>query len=265
MTDLPPHRSWALGGARPVLALHCSLAHAGAWAGMAGVLQGVTLTAMDLPGHGRAPDWDGVSDLHALATGSAVAMAEALGQGGPIDLLGHSFGGTVALRLALTRPDLVRSLTLFEPVFFAAAHADPSFADFTRHHAEVTRLVAAGDNLGALRLFHADWGAGQPLESLPERIQSYMRDRMPLIPALNGVLGEDGAHMLRPGGLEAIAVPVLLAGGSTSPQITAAIHKALAQRLPCARVLSLPGLGHMAPVIDAGALAPLVQAHLDAS
>jgi pimeloyl-ACP methyl ester carboxylesterase len=229
---------------------------------MAGVLRGLTLTAMDLPGHGRAPDWDGVSDLHALATASATALAAALGQGGPIDLLGHSFGGTVALRIALTRPDLVRSLTLFEPVFFAAARADPSFAAFTLRQAEVTRLVDHGDRLGALRLFHADWGAGDALETLPERIQSYMRDRMPLVTALNGVLGEDAAHMLRPGGLEAVAVPVLLVGGSASPPITGAIHRALMQRLPQAKAVSMPGLGHMAPVTHASTLAPAVQDHL---
>ena len=65
---MPPHRVWHQGGARPVLALHCSLAHAGAWAGLAAGLHGVTITATDQIGHGRAADWDGVSDLHAEAT-----------------------------------------------------------------------------------------------------------------------------------------------------------------------------------------------------
>jgi pimeloyl-ACP methyl ester carboxylesterase len=73
-------------------------------------LSGVTVTAINQIGHGKAADWDGVSDLHAAATAAAVRMAEALGQGQPIDVMGHSFGGTVALRVALTRPDLVRSL-----------------------------------------------------------------------------------------------------------------------------------------------------------
>jgi pimeloyl-ACP methyl ester carboxylesterase len=121
LADLAPHRTWARGGDRPVLALHCSLAHAGAWSGLVEGLSGVTVTAIDQIGHGKAEAWDGKTDLHGAATAAAVLMAERLGQGQPIDLMGHSFGGTVALRMALTRPDLVRSLTLVEPVIFAAA------------------------------------------------------------------------------------------------------------------------------------------------
>ena len=116
--ELPPSRVWARGGARPVLALHCSLAHAGAWAGLAEALQGVTVTAIDQIGHGRAADWDESSDLHAQATAAAVTMAESIGDGGPVDLFGHSFGGTVALRVALERPDLV--VASFTSIVFAS-------------------------------------------------------------------------------------------------------------------------------------------------
>ena len=42
----------------------------------------------------------------------------------PIDVIGHSFGATVALRLAVEQPEKVRSLTLIEPVFFAVAGQD---------------------------------------------------------------------------------------------------------------------------------------------
>ena len=83
-----PWRSWDRGGPRPVLALHCSLAHSGAWAGLAERLHGVTVTALDQPGHGRAADWDGQADLHALTTCIAIEMAERLGGGGPVDLFG---------------------------------------------------------------------------------------------------------------------------------------------------------------------------------
>ena len=40
----------------------------------------------------------------------------------PIDLVGQSFGALVALDFALDQPDLVRTLVLFEPPAFWAAH-----------------------------------------------------------------------------------------------------------------------------------------------
>jgi lipase len=54
----------------------------------------------------------------------AVDLLQDQAQGQPVDVIGHSFGGTVALRLAVERPDLVRSLVLIEPVFVAALLAD---------------------------------------------------------------------------------------------------------------------------------------------
>ncbi len=265
VTLMPPHRIWDRGGARPVLALHCSLAHSGAWNGLAERLARVTLTATDQIGHGKAAPWDGVQDLHGQATEASILMAERLGQGQPIDLMGHSFGATVALRLALTRPDLVRSLTLIEPVIFAAARAQPAYASFRARHLEFARLIKLGQREAALRQFHSDWGTGDTLESLPDRTRSYMLDRIHLIEAQNPVLLDDAASMLRPGGLEGLTVPVLLVEGAKSPPIIAAVHKDLAHRLPQVQRLTVAGAGHMVSITHAGVLAPIVQAHLDAS
>ena len=262
--ELPPSRVWARGGARPVLALHCSLAHAGAWAGLAEALQGVTVTAIDQIGHGRAADWDESSDLHAQATAAAVTMAESIGDGGPVDLFGHSFGGTVALRVALERPDLVRSLTLVEPVIFAAAKPDARFAAFAAGHGAFADLVRAGKRRQAAELFHSQWGTGDSLADLPERLQSYMVDRIHLIVAQNPYLVDDAAGLLRAGGLESVAVPVLLIDGADSPPVIAAVHEALAARLPQASRLSVAGAAHMVSITHAAAVAVAVQAHLDA-
>ena len=264
LVDLPPHRSWARGGLRPVLALHCSLAHSGAWSGLAEGLSGVTVTAIDQIGHGKAADWDGTSDLHAAATVAAVRMAESLGQGQPIDVMGHSFGGTVALRVALTRPDLVRSLTLVEPVIFAAARGQPAYTDFRTRHLDFARLILSGARETALRRFHGDWGTGQGLDDMPERTRTYMLDRIHLIEAQNPVLLDDAAGMLAAGGLEAILVPTLLIDGAASPPIIDAVHNVLAARLPKSQRLSVQGAAHMVPITHAQTIAQAVQAHLDA-
>ena len=263
LADLPPHRIWARGGDRPVLALHCSLAHSGAWIGLAERLTGITLTATDQIGHGRAADWDGVSDLHASATASSIAMAERLGQGRPIDLMGHSFGGTVALRVALTRPDLVRSLTLVEPVVFAAARGTPVYDRFRTRHLDFARLILSGQREQALRVFHGDWGNGETLETMSERMRTYLFDRIHLIEGQNPVLLDDAAGLLRPGVIEGIRVPVLLVDGAKSPPIIEAVHSALIRRLTLVQRLTVPGAGHMVSITHADAVAPVVQEHLD--
>lgn len=262
---LPPLRSWSRGAARPVLALHCSLAHSGAWSGLAGSLSGVTITATDQIGHGRAEAWDGISSLHDRVTADSIAVAEHLGQGAAIDLFGHSFGGTVALRIALTRPDLVRSLTLVEPVLFAAAGAahDPAYAPFRAAHLAFADLVKAGRREEAAALFHSHWGTEGRFADLPEKTRAYMLDRIHLIVAQNPVLLDDAAGMLRAGGLEGVSVPVLLIEGADSPAIIDAVHSALAARLPRVRRLSVAGAGHMVSITHAEAIAPAVQAHLD--
>ena len=260
---VPPHRVWHRGGDRAVLALHCSLAHAGAWAGLAAALTGVTITAIDQIGHGRAADWDGISDLHAMATNDAIAMAEAIGA--PVDFIGHSFGGTVALRVALERPDLVRSLALVEPVIFAAARAGhaATYDAFRAGHLGFAALVAAGDFAGAAAQFHGHWGTGERFADLPERTRDYMVKRIGLIVAQNPVLLDDAAGMLRAGRLEAVQVPVLLIEGAESPAIIAAVHEALAARLPKVTRLVVPGAAHMVSITHAGVVAEAVQAHLD--
>jgi lipase len=263
---LTPWRVWHEGGTRPMLALHCSLAHAGAWSGLADRLTGVTVTALDQPGHGRSADWNGVDDIHTLTTRIAVAMAETIGEGGPVDLLGHSFGGTVALRIALERPDLVRSLTLVEPVIFAAARVagDPAYAPFCAGHMAVAQAVADGQREAAMTAFNDSWGTGIALADLPERQRRYMTDRIHLIVAQNGALLDDSANLLAPGGLEAIKVPVLLVEGADSPPVIDAVHRALTRRMPHAVRVAVPGAGHMVPITHPDVVADAVQAHLDA-
>lgn len=264
---LPPTRIFDCGGPRPVVALHCSLAHGGAWAGLASLMRRVTVFAPDQPEHGKGSIWDRSRPLHDQAMAESVAVTQHVGQGAAVDLLGHSFGGALALRIALERPDLVRSLTLVEPVLFAAAGAagDPAFAPFRARHLQFADLIAAGQAEDALRMFHGDWGTGDTLEDLQPRTRTYMLDRIPLIAAQNPTLLDDQAGMLRAGGLEALNVPVLFVEGGASPPIVAAVHSALIARIGHCQRLVVPGAGHMVTITHAGAVAPTLQRHLDAA
>ncbi|MEO6124147.1 MAG: alpha/beta hydrolase [Ilumatobacteraceae bacterium] len=84
--------------------------------------------AIDHRGHGRSEkvgdvDRYGIDRLAA----DVVAFIEAQGQG-PVDLLGHSMGGAISLRVTLARPDLVRSLILMDTSGWSFVPQDPEIA-----------------------------------------------------------------------------------------------------------------------------------------
>jgi pimeloyl-ACP methyl ester carboxylesterase len=79
------------------------------------------LLVMDRRGFGESPDIDR-SDYEV----DALDVVELLGDG--VHLVGHSYGGVVAMPAAGLRPQAVRSLTLIEPSALRLAAHDPSVA-----------------------------------------------------------------------------------------------------------------------------------------
>ncbi|WP_424944368.1 alpha/beta fold hydrolase [Aliiroseovarius crassostreae] len=236
-------------GRREALLLHCSLAHLGAWRGVAAELAGdLSMLALDLPGHGQSGDWDPARDYQTQASEAALALLEREASG-PVDLVGHSFGGTIALRLAQMAPDRVRSLTLIEPVLFAAAKDHPEFAQV---EAFMTGPFAdafhRGDRIEAARLFHSIWGGHVAWAYLPVVLRDDMAARIHLIPACAPVTSEDVHGQAAPGALEALGMPCLLIEGADSPGVVAAIHDVFEARIPDARRVVIEGAGHMAPM-----------------
>ncbi len=251
-------------GPRAGLLIHCSLGHSGGWAPMMAALDDVlSAVAYDLPGHGRSADWDGTQEIQGLSTDIAADLIEAQG-GAPVDVIGHSFGATVALRLAVERPELVRSLVLIEPVFFAVALADhPDWAQ--THDADMaayTDAVEAGDAERAARAFTSRWGDGRAWDSLPEAQRAAMVQRIHLIEAGAGAIYDDVAGLLSSGALTRIAVPVLLIEGGASPEYIAAINEGLARRIPGSRRAVIEGAGHMVPITHAALVAAEIRAFL---
>ncbi|TYB43370.1 alpha/beta hydrolase [Actinomadura chibensis] len=123
MTDaaLFVHRYGDSAGA-PVVLLHGVTGHGARWRRTAeGHLADRRVIAPDLRGHGRSPyepPWTvdrHVADVLAMLDVEGVERA---------DVVGHSFGGMIALHLARTAPERVRRLVLLDP----AIGLDPAFA-----------------------------------------------------------------------------------------------------------------------------------------
>lgn len=233
-------------GPREALLIHRGLGRAADWEAVARGLAGtLTMIAFDMPGHGASAPWDGQGEVQGRAAGIAARFLD-----GPADVIGHSFGATVALRLAVGHPGLVRSLVLIEPVFFAAAFADHPHlrATLDNELAGFTAALAKGDNRAAARAFTDIWGDGTAWQDIPDQQQQRLAEGMPLVAAGHGALFDDVGGMLTPGRLAALDIPVLLIEGSASPPIIEAVSESLAARLPRAERAMIVGAGHMAPL-----------------
>ncbi|WP_299830261.1 alpha/beta fold hydrolase [uncultured Roseobacter sp.] len=254
MTPAPRTHARTFGhGSRAALAIHCTLAHSGAWRALGAALEDhFTLTAIDLPSHGKSDDCDPQRDLHAQCRDAALAHLS-----DPVDVIGHSFGATVALRVAVEYPHLVRSLTLIEPVFFAAARVDAPEA-MAAHEVEAApyfSALAQGDTTRAARLFNRFWGDGTKWDDIPDGTRRYMADRMHIVPRQADAIIEDNARIMVPGALDKVAMPTLLIQGDQTADIIDAVNKSLAARMPNARRAWITGAGHMAPITHPQAVA----------
>lgn len=96
-----------------VLLVHGLTGHGQRWESLAATqLPELSMIAPDLLGHGRS-SWDAPWTIEANVTAlGALLDAE---EGGPVIVVGHSFGGAIALNLAAARPDLVAGLVLLDP------------------------------------------------------------------------------------------------------------------------------------------------------
>ncbi|MFT4014347.1 MAG: alpha/beta hydrolase [Paracoccus sp. (in: a-proteobacteria)] len=248
-------RQWPGAEGRPALALHCMMGNASYWGPVAGKLRDlVQVAAPDLPGHGASPDWTGEpADYHSHVTRLVAPLITR-----PLDLIGHSLGATVALRIAVAAPEAVRSLTLIEPVLFAAA-PDPRNDEIMDG---IEALARTGRKDEAARRFISIWG-GVPWERQSEAGQARLARQIDMVIAGNDALMRDSANILRPGGLEGIDAPVMILMGGNSPAAIPAIAQALAARLPDVGRATLPDAGHMLPITHPAQVAELIRLNLE--
>ena len=236
--------------------LHGALALGRAWDPLRALLPPHDGAAPDLPGHGRAPDWSpDQGDYHDLSTATA---RQAMGQG-PCHLVGHSFGATVALRLALEQPGQVQSLTLVEPILFSLVAPDsPEARQTAALFAPVQAHVAAGRPEEAARHFLSHWGDGTPWEALPDRSRAALVDRMGVLVAADATILPDRMGLTLPGRIEGLVMPLTLVTGGAAPPIMPAIARALVASNPGFRWHQVAGAGHMLPLTHPADLAAIL-------
>ncbi len=253
-----PHVITLGQGPRRVLALHCTLAFGGAWAGVAKLLgDEVTLVAPDMPSHGRSADWDEVSDFSQTVFEASMGCLD----DGPMDVIGHSFGAATALRMAAEHPDRIRSLTLVEPVFFVIAkrNAPETLKDHDTRAAPFYEAMATGDRTLAARTFNRMWSTSGTWDAMPERSRAAMIRAIHVVPDTHDFLYQDAFGLLEPGVLEAVEAPAVLVRGEHALPAIKAVNAGLARRLGNATEAVIDGAGHMAPISHPQPMADVIR------
>jgi pimeloyl-ACP methyl ester carboxylesterase len=253
--------------AAPVVLLHGSAFSGAQWRALADQLTPrYHVLAPDLCGYGTSAGWSGRGAFR-LAHETAGVLADILPLGAPVHLVGHSYGGAVALHIARQRPELVRSLTLIEPVAVHLLRAGDqtdlaALGQMREVAAELGRALGCGDFEGGCARFVDYWnGAGAWAAMPPAR-------RDALIPRLGKVVIDFHAIFSEEGGLQDLyGVPpgTLLIQGTLSPLPVRRICRLLAGALRDARVSVVAGAGHMLPLTHPGPVNQLIEEHIQAT
>jgi pimeloyl-ACP methyl ester carboxylesterase len=249
---------------RQVIALHCSGASAGQWRELAGRLgSGYELTAPEHYGGDITGPWTG-EHAFTLADEAEQTIELIDRNGRPVHLVGHSYGGGVALHVALRRPDAIASLTLYEPSAFhllrdlGSAGAD-ALAEIRNVARDAGIGVITGDYRGAAARFVEYWSGKGAWQALSSRQQLALVRWLPKAPLDFAALIEEPAV---PDGYSGLRIPALIMRGEHGLRPSRLVAETLQARLPGARLVVIAGADHMGPVTHGPAVNTLIASHI---
>ena len=237
------------GSGPTVICLHSNASHSGQWRALSERLADrFHVVAVDSWGAGKSPDWpsDRIIELK-----DEVALLEPVlaRVAGPAYLVGHSYGGAVALKAALLHPGRFAGLALYEPTpFVLVDRIRPHEVDGIRHAvASAGALLDRGDAEGAAACFIDFWTGAGSWNALPaER-------RPPMVASIRHIRRWAHALFTEPATLaefRTLTMPILYMTGSRSPHSSLSVAELLLRTLPNARGVEFTSLGHMAPLTD---------------
>lgn len=254
------------GCGETVALIHASASSSGQWRSLAAVLAGdCRVVAPDLYGYGETGAWSGA---RRFALADEAALVEAALPAGAVHIVGHSYGGAVALRFALQQPERVRSLVLIEPVAFHLLREQAPHEESRRLlrglrtvASQIAKATANGNYRGAMARFVDYWNGTGAWKRLDPLLQADLARRVPKI-ALDfwAAMTEPTA----PADYRRIKAPALVLRGSASPAPARRIAEIVARNLPRASLQTIEGAGHMLPLTHPDAVNRAIVEHLSA-
>ena len=251
------------GSGPTVVCMHASASSSTQWRALSEALSDrFRVVAVDLYGCGRTAAWP---QQRPLGLDDEVALLEPVWRSaGPrFHIVGHSYGGAVALKAALTHGKRVASLTVYEPVLFgvlaerepngAAAAEIAAVRDDTRRLIAINDLEAAAGRFGSYWLGHDAWAALDPVR------RAAMAVAMPSVMPQWQAAFADAISLQDFGQL---SLPVQLLNGADSTPAARAVLRWIGSTLPQGLTQELPGCGHLGPVTMPERVNPVIEQFL---
>jgi len=248
------------GSGPGVVCLHSNASSSTQWRGLMEMLAPkFHVIAADSYGAGKSPPFP--AD-RSIGLRDEVALLEPVfaRAGERFSLVGHSYGGAVALIAALAHRPRLRALALYEPTLFALVERAQDVDGIRNTVSSAVRALERGDALGAARFFIDFWIAPGAFERMPERSRAAIAEAGRNIQRWKDALFDEPTPLGDFAGLDA---PVLLITGTNSPLSSRAVVARLRGVLPNVEVAELQGFGHMAPVTNPDAVNPLISRFLE--
>lgn len=250
-TFLMPTPAWHCPSRETVVLLHSSAASARQWDALAEQLSpAFDVHAIDLHGHGRQANWRGAQPLS--VRDEAALVLPVIERAGAVHLIGHSYGGAVALHLAVAQPSRVRSLAVYEPVLFRLlADHEPQGAAALEAFGLAERmrtLVSGGQAAEAAERFISYWSGASAWARMGAERQHSITARIDTVVQHFHALYDEPLPLAR---LARLTMPVLCLSGERSTPAALRIASLLRDLLPTAQHETLPGLAHMGPITHA--------------
>lgn len=202
----------------------------------------------DLPGYGDSPR-PAAPGISAYLD-PIVQTIRAVGK--PVHLVGHSFGGTCAMKIAADLPELVCQLSLYEPVLLSQALPDlPNLPAQSHPLRALWRDIDVDDTQAAIRSFCAFWGFPYPEHLSPQRLAQMQRIVLSDFDAAVALYETLQGHR--------IACPARIVYGGRSPAFVAQMMAVAGELLPNAETIRVPEADHLGPFFLPESVIPLLQ------
>jgi pimeloyl-ACP methyl ester carboxylesterase len=215
--------------------------------------------ATSLPGYGGTAERRTARDT-SVARNAETVEAVIRKAGGRVHLVGHSFGGLVALAVALrNRVALASLVTLEAPAVEVLREEQEHYRAFRRMTAAYFADFAAGNPEAIAAMMDFYGGAGS-YASWPPRVRAYAAETTPV-----NILDWASAYgfALPAATLAAIEIPVLVVRGGDSPAAMQRVSALLHARIGGSALATVDGAAHFMIATHPAEVASLIARHVD--